>query len=43
MISKDIVDNYRSMFESRICAGAVERLPETKGETGCRNNIFMVL
>ena len=29
-ISKDIVDNYRSMFESRISAGAVEQLPETK-------------
>ena len=29
-ISKDIVDNYRSMFESRISAGAMEKLPETK-------------
>ena len=28
-ISKDIVDNYRSMFESRIYAGATEKLPET--------------
>ena len=27
--SKDIVDNYRSMFESRISAGAIERLPST--------------
>ena len=26
-ISKDIVDNYRSMFESRISAGSVEKLP----------------
>ena len=26
-ISKDIVDNYRTMFESRISAGGVERLP----------------
>ena len=26
-ISKDIVDNYRSMFESRIFAGATEKLP----------------
>ena len=26
-ISKDIVDNYRTMFESRICAGATEKLP----------------
>ena len=25
--SKDIVDNYRSMFESRISAGATEKLP----------------
>ena len=29
-ISKDIVDNYRSMFGSRIFAGATEKLPETK-------------
>ena len=28
-ISKDIVDNYRSMFESRISAGATEKLTET--------------
>ena len=27
--SKDIVDNYRSMFVSRICAGAFEKLPST--------------
>ena len=27
--SKDIVDKYRSMFESRISAGATEKLPET--------------
>ena len=26
-ISKDIVDNYRIMFESRISAGATEKLP----------------
>ena len=26
-ISKDIVDNYRNMFESRISAGATEKLP----------------
>ena len=25
--SKDIVDNYRAMFESRISAGRVEKLP----------------
>ena len=29
-ISKDIVDNYRSMFESRISARATEKLSETK-------------
>ena len=29
-ISKDIVEIYRSMFESRISAGAMEKLPETK-------------
>ena len=29
-ISKDTVDNYRSMFESRISAGAMEKVPETK-------------
>ena len=27
-ISKDVVDNYRSMFESRISAGATQKLPE---------------
>ena len=26
-ISKDTVDNYRTMFESRISAGATEKLP----------------
>ena len=26
-ISKDIVDNYRATFESRISAGATEKLP----------------
>ena len=26
-ISKDIVDNYRTMFESRMSAGATEKLP----------------
>ena len=29
-ISKDIVDNYRTMFESRISAGGVEKLPYLK-------------
>ena len=32
-ISKDIVDNYRTMFESRISAGAAEQLP-------CSDTIF---
>ena len=34
-ISKDIVDNYRSIFESRISAGLQEKF--------ARNDIFMVL
>ena len=29
-ISKDIVDNYRSIFESRISVGITEKLTETK-------------
>ena len=29
-ISKDIVDNYRTMFESRISAGGTEKLPYTE-------------
>ena len=29
-ISKDIVDNYKNMFESRISAGAVEKRPGTR-------------
>ena len=29
-ISKDIVDNYRTMFESRISAGSTEKLPYTE-------------
>ena len=29
-ISKDIVDNYRAMFESRISAGRTEKLPYSK-------------
>ena len=29
-ISKDIVDNYRTMFESRISAGGLEKLPFTQ-------------
>ena len=29
-ISKDILDNYRSMYESRISARATEKLPETE-------------
>ena len=29
-VNKDIVDNYRTMFESRISAGGVEKLPFTQ-------------
>ena len=29
-VSKDIVDNYRAMFESRISAGAPENLPSSE-------------
>ena len=29
-ISKDIVDNYRTMFESRISAGGTKKLPYTE-------------
>ena len=29
-MSKGIVDNYRSMFGSRISAGAIEKLTETR-------------
>ena len=29
-ISKDIVDNYRTMFESRISAGATDKLPRSE-------------
>ena len=29
-ISKDIVDNYGTMFESRISAGGVEKLPSSQ-------------
>ena len=29
-ISKDTVDNYRTMFESRISAGGIEKLPSLK-------------
>ena len=34
-IPKDIVDNNRKLFESRISAGATEKMPATKshGET----------
>ena len=30
LLYRDTVDNYKSMFESRISAGAAEKLPETK-------------
>ena len=44
-INNDIVASYRDKFESRISAGATEKLPENKshGETCCRNRIFLVL
>ena len=44
-ISKNIVDKYRSMFESRISAGTKEKLPETKatGKLDAETNIFLVL
>ena len=29
-VSKDIVDNYKSMLESRIFVGAMKKLPEAK-------------
>ena len=32
-ISKDIVDNYRTMFESRISAGATEKLLTMLGKS----------
>ena len=35
---KDIVDNYKSMFESRISAGAVEKRPETKAPGNLETN-----
>ena len=42
-ISKDIVANYRHMFESRISAGAKEKLPTRASGNLIRNNIFLVL
>ena len=45
-ISKDIVDNYKSMFDSRISAGAMEKLPEAKapGKLGRdKHYLFVVL
>ena len=35
-ISKDIVDNCRTMFESRISAGATEKLP-------CSENVYLFM
>ena len=41
--SKDVVDNYRNMFESRISAGAKENyLPEREGNR-MQKHIFLVL
>ena len=39
-MSKDIVDNYKSMFESRISAGATEKLPQTKAPGKLETNTF---
>ena len=39
-ISKDIVDNYRTMFESRISAGATEKIITMLGKSAY---FFMVL
>ena len=42
--SKDIVANYRDMFESRISAGAKEKLPtRVSGKPDAEINIFLVL
>ena len=38
--SKDIVDNYKNIFESRISAGAVENLPEAKAPGKLETNSF---
>ena len=38
-ISKDIVDNYRTMFESRISPGATEKITMF----GKSENLFVVL
>ena len=44
-ISKDFVDNYRNMFESRLSAGAVEKTTRNQSsrETWCEHYFFMVL
>ena len=36
-IRKDIVDNCKSMFESRFSAGAVEKLPEARAQGNLRH------
>ena len=40
-ISKDMVDNYRSMFESRISAGAMEKLPGTRVSQNLMRTLFL--
>ena len=39
-ISKDIADKYRNMFESRISAGAQEKLSETRASGKLDANII---
>ena len=39
--SKDIVDNYKSMFESRISAGAVENYKKLKLQGNLRQTLFL--
>ena len=41
-ISKDNVDNFKSMFESRISAGATEKLPST-GKLEANKHFILVL
>ena len=42
--AKNIVNNYRSMFESRISAGAEEKLPtKASGKRDAETHIFLVL
>ena len=40
-ISMDIVENYRTMFETKICAGATEKLPYS--EKTWRKHFLMIV